>query len=170
MVMFLEAQGYEVKKNIIFQDNQSTIRMANTGRCSFTVNSSHINIHHFIMKDRVDKGEIEVQYCPTNFIIAGYFTKPLQGKIFNFFRDLIMIYVHINDILQPIEFSSNDLADKQKDVTVNSITNNGKISYADVCKYLKKKDVKEGERKDTLTQNMHKQSDSLPISKQKVVK
>ena len=25
MVMFLEAQGYEIKKNILFQDNQSTI-------------------------------------------------------------------------------------------------------------------------------------------------
>ena len=31
MVMFMEAQGYDIKKNIIFQDNQSTIRMVNNG-------------------------------------------------------------------------------------------------------------------------------------------
>ena len=31
MVMFMEAQGYDIKKNIIFQDNQSTKRMVNNG-------------------------------------------------------------------------------------------------------------------------------------------
>ena len=32
VVMFLESQGFEIKKNILFQENQSTIRMANNGR------------------------------------------------------------------------------------------------------------------------------------------
>ena len=103
MVMFLEAQVYDLKKNIIYQDVKSAISMANNGRVSCTVNYRHINIRHLFVKDRVDKGEIEVKYCTTNMMIAEYFTKPLQGKMFKIFRDLIMGYVYINDILQAIE-------------------------------------------------------------------
>ena len=56
MVMFMEAQGYDIKKNIFFRDNQITIRMAKNGRSYCTVNSRYINISHFFVKDRVDKG------------------------------------------------------------------------------------------------------------------
>ena len=58
--------------------------------------------------------------------------------------------------------------DESKIVTVNSIANNGKRSYVDVFEALKKKDVKEGEGKDILTDNMQKYSDSLSISIYKV--
>ena len=46
--------------------------------------------------------------------------------MFKMFRDLIMGYVHINDLLQAIELSSRERVEKSKNVTVNSITNNGK--------------------------------------------
>ena len=46
--------------------------------------------------------------------------------------------------------------DKSKYLAVNSITNNVKISYSDVFKDLKKKDVKRVQRKDILMQNMQK--------------
>ena len=62
-------------------------------------NFRHINIRHFFVKDRVDTGEKELKYCPTHPMIADYFTKPLQGKMFKHFRDFIMGYVHINDLL-----------------------------------------------------------------------
>ena len=71
------------------------------------------------MKDRVKKREIELNYCPTHLMIADYFTKPLQGKMFKMFRNLIMGYVHINDILQEIELSDKELVEKSKNVTVN---------------------------------------------------
>ena len=51
------------------------------------------------MKDRVDKGEIDVKYCMTHLMIADYFTKPLQGKMFKLFRDVIMGYAHVDSIL-----------------------------------------------------------------------
>ena len=85
MVMFLEAQGYEIKKNIIFQNNHSTTRITKNRRDSCTWNSRHINIYHFFVKDRVDKGEIKVNYCPTHFMIADHFTRKLQGKMFKMF-------------------------------------------------------------------------------------
>ena len=72
-VIFLEEQGYEIKKNIIFEDNHITIRMAKNGRWSCIVNSSHILILHFFVKDGVDKGEIYFKYCPNHLMIADYF-------------------------------------------------------------------------------------------------
>ena len=73
--------------------------MANNGRAYYTGNSMHNNICHFFVKDIFDKVEIEVKYYHTHLIISDYFTKPLQGKMFKIFRDFIMGYVHINDLL-----------------------------------------------------------------------
>ena len=116
--------------------------MANNGRYSCTGNSRHTNIRHLFVKDRVEKREIDFKYCPTHLMIAEYFTKPLQGKMFKKFRDLIMGYVHINDLLQEIEFSAKDCVEKSKIVTINSITHNRKRRYNNVCKASKNKDVK----------------------------
>ena len=40
-----------------------------------------------------------VDYCPINLMIADYFNKPLQGKDFKIFRDVIMGYAHIDTLL-----------------------------------------------------------------------
>ena len=90
MKMFLEEQGYALKSNTLFQDNQSTIRMATNGRTSCTGNSRHIDVRYFFVVDRVKKKEIQVKYCPTEMMVADYFTKPLQGKLFHTIRDIIM--------------------------------------------------------------------------------
>ena len=47
-VNFLQAQGYEIVSNTIFQDNQSAIRMEKNGRNSCTGNSRHIDITYVI--------------------------------------------------------------------------------------------------------------------------
>ena len=94
-----EAQGYEITKIFLFQDNKSAIKMDKNGRESCTGNSGNINIRYFFVKDRVYKEEIEVQFCPTHLVIADYLTKPLQGKLFKLFCDLIMGYKHIGGIL-----------------------------------------------------------------------
>ena len=69
--------------------------------------------------------------------------------------------VHIKGIFQVTELSAEERIEKSKDVTVNSITNNGKRNYIEVRKASKDKDVKQAERKYILTQNMQKQSDPL---------
>ena len=66
------------------------IRMEKNGRQSCTGNLRHINIRYFFAKDRVDKGEINIRHCPTGKMLADYFTKPLQGKLFGVFCDVIM--------------------------------------------------------------------------------
>ena len=51
----------------------------------------------------MDKGEVKIKHCPTDLMLADYFTKPLQGKIFHIYRDIIMGYKPITDLLSKIE-------------------------------------------------------------------
>jgi hypothetical protein len=50
----------------------------------------HINIRYFFVADRIKAKELMVEYCPTGDMLADFFTKPLQGKAFKNFRDIIM--------------------------------------------------------------------------------
>ena len=61
MKNFLESQGYEVKENVIYQDNESAIKMEKNGRNSCTGNSRHVSIRYFFIKDRVEK--VRLQSC-----------------------------------------------------------------------------------------------------------
>ena len=83
---------------MILQYNKIIKSMADNGRDHCTGNCRYINIHHLFVNDRIYKGEIEATYCPTHLMIADYFTKPLQGKMFKIFFDLIMVHVHISYI------------------------------------------------------------------------
>ena len=74
----------------MYQDNKSAILMERNGRNSCTGNSRHINVRYFFVKDRIDKGEIKVEYLPTELMLADYFTKPLNGKQFEYLREFIM--------------------------------------------------------------------------------
>ena len=47
LVMLLNEQGYEIKDNVVFQDNKSAILMENNGIKSCTGNSRHINFRFF---------------------------------------------------------------------------------------------------------------------------
>ena len=93
------------------QDNQSAMRMEKNGKASTTGKSRHVHIRYFFIKDRVDKGEVELQYCPTLEMLADYFTKPLQGALFRKFWDVIMGYAHIDTlksvIIDNVESDSN---------------------------------------------------------------
>jgi hypothetical protein len=75
--LFLEDQGYESKDTIIYQDNKSTMLWMQNGRQSLGKRAKHINVRYFFVKDRIDKGEIKIQHCPTDDMIADFFTKPL---------------------------------------------------------------------------------------------
>jgi hypothetical protein len=87
---FLEAQGYAVTDSIINQDNQSAMLLEKNGRGSSSKRTRHINIRYFFVADRVAAGEVKIQYCPTEEMLADFFTKPLQGSIFRRFRNFIL--------------------------------------------------------------------------------
>ena len=79
-LLFYEAQGHKIENNILYQDNESAIKMETNGRNSCTGNSRHIEIIYFRVKDRVDKKQVTIEYCPTRLMLADYFTKALQGS------------------------------------------------------------------------------------------
>ena len=93
MVNFLKHQGYEIKNKVLYQDNQSAIKMETNGRNSCTGNSRHIDIRYFFVHDRVKNGKLNVVFCLTGKMLVDFFTKPLQGRIFKEFRSAIMGHV-----------------------------------------------------------------------------
>ena len=90
--LFLEEQGYEIEKNVLYQDNKSAILLEKNGKRSSGKRTRAINIRYFFVTDQIEKGLVSVEYCPTGEMIADYLTKPLQGKLFEKFRNLIMGY------------------------------------------------------------------------------
>jgi hypothetical protein len=89
---FLKAQGILVVGTILYQDNKSSIFSEKNGRASSGKRARHINIRYYFVADRVASGDlrIECERCPTEDMIADYFTKPLQGTPFYMLRDLVM--------------------------------------------------------------------------------
>ena len=79
---FIQAQGYEVTKNILMQDNKSTILLTKNGQFSSSKRTKHIENRYFMIKDKIGKGEIIIQYCPTGDMWANINTKALQGALF----------------------------------------------------------------------------------------
>jgi hypothetical protein len=87
---FMEAQGYNVADNVVAQDNKASMLLENNGKASSSKRTKHINIRYFFITDRIAKGEVKVEWCPTQEMVGDYMTKPLQGGLFRKFRDLIM--------------------------------------------------------------------------------
>ena len=87
---FLEAQGCDVKENIVCQDNKSAILMEVNGKASSSKRTKHINIRHYFATDRINKKELSMEWCPTADMTGDHMTKPVQGKPFRQFRDEIM--------------------------------------------------------------------------------
>jgi hypothetical protein len=87
---FLRAQEYDDIKSTVYQDNQSTMLLANNGRASSSKRTRHLDIRYFFVTDRIAAGDMSIDYCPTGDMIADFFTKPLQGSLFQKFRNFIM--------------------------------------------------------------------------------
>jgi hypothetical protein len=87
---FMKAQGYDVKDNILFQDNKSSILLEKNGKASSSKRQKHINVQYFFITDRVKKEEVSVVCFPTGNMIGDYATRPLKGGLFRKFRDKIM--------------------------------------------------------------------------------
>ena len=98
--MFLAEQGYELPDNVLYQDNQSAIRLEKNSRASCGQKSRHIDIRYFYMKDRFESENISVVYCPTEEMLANFFTKPLQGSLFRKFRDVLLGHCHVNTLIK----------------------------------------------------------------------
>jgi len=100
--MFLAEIGYELTKNIFYQDNQSAIRLTKNGRASCGQKSCHIDIRFFFMQDRFESEGISVVYCPTDEMLVDFFTKPLQGSLFRKFPAVLLGHCHVNTLTKSL--------------------------------------------------------------------
>jgi histone deacetylase 1/2 len=87
---FLEAMGYNVKHNVIYQDNKSSITLEKNGRTSSSKRTKHIKIRYFFIKDMIAQREVEVRHCPTEEMWSDILTKPKQGKDFIMMRSKLL--------------------------------------------------------------------------------
>ena len=88
--LFLEAQGYDIKENIIYRDNQSSMKLEMNGKFSSSKRTRHFNIKYFFITDLISRGEVSIEYCPTGALIADFMTKLLTGQKFKVMRKEIM--------------------------------------------------------------------------------
>ena len=86
---FLLAQGVPVGPALVWQDNKSTISLADKGR-STSSRTKHIHIRYFFIKDKIKSGEVVLRYKPTEKMVADILTKPLQGSLFKNLRERLL--------------------------------------------------------------------------------
>jgi hypothetical protein len=83
--LFLEAQGYDMEKNIVYQDNKSAILLETNGKKSSGKQTCALNMRYFFITHQVEKGNTQIEHCGTNDMVRDFFTKPLLGKKFQRF-------------------------------------------------------------------------------------
>ena len=82
-ISFKEAQGYTIDKNVIYQDNQSTIRLEVNGKMSLGKKNKHVSSRFFFITDKIARGEVDVEYCPAEKMWCDVLNKPNHGVLWN---------------------------------------------------------------------------------------
>ena len=106
--LFMEAQGYPITKAIFHQDNESAIKMEQNGKASCGQRSRHIDIRYFFITDHSKRNSIHITHCPTDDMLADFFTKPLQGSLFRKFRSVLLGDAHSNSLSRVLPITPNE--------------------------------------------------------------
>jgi hypothetical protein len=81
--------GYSYGPSVLFQDNKSTITLAEQGASS-SGKSKHISVRYFYVKQLIDAKQVTVEYPPTEAMIVDILTKPIVGNKFFVLRRLLL--------------------------------------------------------------------------------
>ena len=87
---FMEAQGYPIENNVLYQDNKLTILLDKNGRMSAGNNRKHVKNTFFFITDKVAQGDLEIRHMVTKEMWADINTKTEQGQLFRIFGDDLM--------------------------------------------------------------------------------
>ena len=72
---------------VVYEDNQSAIAM--TKNPKFHGRAKHIDIKYHFIREQVQNGRVELEYCPTEKMIADILTKGLPQDQFKRFRNMM---------------------------------------------------------------------------------
>jgi hypothetical protein len=86
---FIIAQGVPPFPISVYQDNQAAIKLIERGRLA-AEQTRHIDIGFFWVSDLVERGIIDIVFCPTLSMVADFFTKPLSGSLFSTMRGYVL--------------------------------------------------------------------------------
>ena len=78
----MKEQGFPIESSTLLQYNKSAILLEKNGRRSYSYRIRYINIRYFCIKDLIKQGEVKVDYCATEQMLADFFSKALQGHLF----------------------------------------------------------------------------------------
>ena len=84
--LFMRDLGFQANIPIIYQDNQSTMRVAEKG-LSNNPSTKHIDIRYLWIKEVLQQRKLLLKYMRTDKMIADGMTKPLVGESFYKFVD-----------------------------------------------------------------------------------
>ena len=70
--LFIMGQGIEIKDNIVYQDNQSTMLLRNNGQQSSRKKTRHIEIRYYFIADQIHCKSIRLHYCPTEDMVGDF--------------------------------------------------------------------------------------------------
>ena len=112
---FIESQGYSMEYNILLQDSKSTILLATYGTFSSSSKTENTSHKFFLIKGKIDQGDIEIQYKYTERMWSDMLIKPPQGKAFcEFCGNLMNVPENYNNEVERLNTHS-DLLQEIKD-------------------------------------------------------
>ena len=79
-----------MKSAKIYQDNKSTILLKNNGKFSSSKRTKHIKHKYFFATNKIEEGEVSVEYKPTAEMWTDINNKSKQGRSFCVNRSLMM--------------------------------------------------------------------------------
>jgi len=68
---FVEAQGYMVNENTLYQDNQSAMLLEKNGKMSNSKCTRHLEICFFFITNYAAKKNLRIEHCPTDDLVSG---------------------------------------------------------------------------------------------------
>ena len=89
-----------LKPTVVYQDNLSTIKIANMGHSAAKSNSRYINCRTFWVKDLIDTNQIDVQFLPSDQMISDALASIRTGSDFTTFRTKMQIYFMERQVYQ----------------------------------------------------------------------
>ncbi len=79
-----------MRRNVILQDNKSSVLLEKNGKASAGKRMRHINNRYYFVTECSKKKQCEIEWISREDMVADYLTKGLQGGEFKRFRDFIM--------------------------------------------------------------------------------
>jgi hypothetical protein len=110
---FIAAQGFKDTPTLIYRDNTSSMKLEENGRASTSKRTRHFDIKYFFITDLVHRGEVELEYCPTEVMLADYMTKAVVGTKFIEFRDQVLGITPPSEVSRSVLDRVNQLMTKE---------------------------------------------------------